>query len=76
MADRVKRQARRQRAEDFWWEPSYAPTSHGGVHDLGDSVEHERSPAVIWVPDPEQRNGWREHWVRGDEKPKKRGMGF
>lgn len=35
--------------------------------------------AVLWVPDPEQRHGWREYYVRkGNNQPKPgaRGMGF
>jgi hypothetical protein len=26
--------------------------------------------AVLWVPDPEQRHGWREYYVRHGPQPK------
>jgi hypothetical protein len=35
--------------------------------------------AVLWVPDPEQRRGWREYYVRRGlehHKPGERGWGF
>jgi len=33
--------------------------------------------AVLWVPDPEQRRGWREYYVRkGGQPPKPGGWGF
>jgi hypothetical protein len=31
--------------------------------------------AVLWVPDPEQRHGWREYWV-DKEKPGVRPLGL
>lgn len=70
---------RRQRADDWdWWEPSYAPTGSGIVHDLSPGQpEREGPPVVLWVPDIERRHKWREHWVKGEpvSKPPKR-MGY
>lgn len=32
--------------------------------------------AVLWVPDPEQRHGWREVYVRRTVQRRRRAMGF
>lgn len=71
---------RRPRADDwddYWWP---ANLGLGTVHDLADSSDDEPSkPAqILWVPDPEQRHGWREWYVSPDKpngKPKGR-IGF
>lgn len=66
-----------KRAEVDWIEPP-APTV--GV---AEAVVDERAPesiaAVLWVPDPEQRRGWREFYIRrqgGSSKPNARPIGF
>lgn len=67
------------RRESDWYDETPAPTvgaahpSSGGddPSDLADFA------AILWVPDPEQRHGWRELWVRKpDAKPASRPMGF
>lgn len=57
-----------------WYGPSYG---HGSIHDLADSEPVGETAAILWVPDPEQRHGWREYYVR-HAKPnaKPRTMGF
>lgn len=42
-----------------------------------DDDEPTCAVAVLWVPDPEQRHGWREFYIRRERKPgQKRPMGY
>jgi hypothetical protein len=66
---------RRADWDDEWW---YSPSlQNGSVHDLADSSPESTTAAILLVPDPEQRRGWREYYVRTD-KPNERHepMGF
>lgn len=50
-----------------------------GVGTTGGGMDPERdAPAgTLWVPDPEQRHGWREFYVmRADQKPRPNAIGF
>lgn len=51
----------------------------GTAHSIGD-VDDEKSPPAgrLYVPDPEQRSGWREHYVpaKAEAKPGARPIGF
>lgn len=41
------------------------------------ATDEERPVAVLWVPDPEQRHGWREYYVkRQPPKPNGKRMGY
>lgn len=63
------------RAEDEWWEPS-APTV-GHASSTGPSDDHDEPLATLWIPDPEQRRGWRERYVYKDKpKPNGKPIGF
>jgi hypothetical protein len=50
------------------------------AHEVGkaeDVSTDERPAAVLWVPDPEQRHGWREYYVKKMKlKPDKKRMGY
>jgi hypothetical protein len=50
------------------------------AHEVGkveESADAERPAAVLWVPDPEQRHGWREYYVKKTQpKPGDRRMGY
>lgn len=46
----------------------------GAAHAIGDGVPG-RVVGVLVIPDPEQRHGWREYYVREDPKPS-RPIGF
>ena len=50
--------------EDYFYGP-YPGT--GSVHDLADSSEEGKTAAILLVPDPEQRKGWREYYVMHDK---------
>lgn len=43
-------------------------------------TSYEQYAAVLWLPDPEQRRGWREFYIRkrngARSKPGERGWGF
>jgi hypothetical protein len=56
--------------------PSSDSVGHGEVTEAGSgSTSTSRPAAVLWIPDPEQRRGWREYYVYRDE-PARRPMGF
>lgn len=74
----MRRSGRQQR--NYWDEDQYwhgPGEGSGSVHDLSDSEESPGTACVLWVPDPEQRHGWREYYVP-NEKPqaKPSTMGF
>lgn len=51
----------------------------GAAHAVAGPVDEPPKPqGVIWVPDPEQRRGWRERYVYPDAKPdaERRPFGF
>lgn len=45
---------------------------------FGPDEETPKAAGVLWVPDPEQRRGWRERYVYAETKPgaERRPMGF
>jgi hypothetical protein len=58
--------------------PSLDSVGHGEVTEAGSgsgSTSASRPAAVLWIPDPEQRRGWREYYVYRDE-PARCPMGF
>ncbi len=60
--------------EDYFFGPYLG---HGSVHDLGDSSPPDETAAILVVPDPEQRRGWREYYVYRDKpNAKPEPMGF
>ena len=55
-----------------------APMQPGHLEPQGAPVFSEFA-AVVWAPDPEQRHGWREHYIRRPDphsKPNTRPVGF
>lgn len=51
----------------------------GQAHGVAPPDDESPEPAgVVWVPDPEQRRGWRERYItkEGEPKPGARPMGF
>lgn len=59
------------------WEDE--PPWYLGVGTTGGGMDPERDATVgtLWVPDPEQRHGWREFYVaRPDPKPGANPIGF
>lgn len=38
--------------------------------------DDDHPAAVLWLPDPEQRYGWREFYVKRPEKPNGKAVGF
>lgn len=68
----------RPRRDDYWYD---APTiiGIGSTHSLSGPDDEPVEPiGRILVPDPEQRKGWREHYVKPAPKPgsKPRSIGF
>lgn len=59
--------ARRNATDDDYWWPmltsGFASSTVGAVDEKPDVA------AVLWVPDPEQRHGWREYYVNRDTSP-------
>jgi hypothetical protein len=63
------------RAEDEWDEVVERPVVGSAAPSA--SGDEDRPLATLWIPDPEQRRGWREFYVRKDDKPNgKRDIGF
>lgn len=49
----------------------------GSAHHVSDQGEDRPRPlATLWLPDPEQRHGWREFYVYPEHKPNRKPMGF
>lgn len=48
-----------------------------GKAEAGDADDHEEYAAILWIPDPTERRGWRDMWIakKKDEKPKHFGYG-
>ena len=47
----------------------------GTAQSIGEA-EHDKPAGRLFVPDPEQRHGWREHYVNQPPKPGARPIGF
>lgn len=52
------------------------PDMERGHAETGPSSEFADVAAVLWVPDPEQRHGWREVYVRRTAQQRRHRMGF
>jgi hypothetical protein len=65
---------------DHEWEYRYTDQYQGlgAGHGLPAEPEARQTRAVLWVPDPEQRHGWREYYVKAEApKPASRAaLGF
>jgi hypothetical protein len=51
----------------------------GSAHAISDNGDDQPRPVgVLWLPDPEQRRGWRERYVMSEVKPngERRRIGF
>jgi hypothetical protein len=61
--------------EPVWVPDNTVTHQEGSIEDVG--TEPERAVAVLWLPDPEQRHGWREYYVKkAASKPCARRMGY
>lgn len=58
--------------EEEWAEAPFL--SLGSVHALTEG-SNDPPVAILLVPDPEQRRGWREHYVEAEE-PERSRIGF
>ena len=47
----------------------------GSAHSVGDP-DRDEPAGKLYLPDPEQRKGWREHYVQKPAKPGARPIGF
>lgn len=56
------------------WEPITPMGGTGVLSSIGEG-EAGAVAAVLWIPDPEQRHGWREFYVRRDP-PRPSRVGF
>lgn len=64
---------------DVWDEEPPQPLQPGKVDMVQEApTEIGQYVARLLVPDPEQRRGWREFWIKRTNQPKPggRGMGF
>ena len=58
-----------------WW-PDTTPHV-GNVVGAGPERDDDAPLATLWIPDPEQRRGWRERYVYSDKpKPNGKPIGF
>ena len=58
------------RGEFEWAEVPY-PTRVQGQAQVSDGSSSDRALARLYVPDPEQRHGWREFYVYPPDKPRR-----
>jgi len=47
----------------------------GSAHSVGEP-ESDKPAGKLYIPDPEQRHGWREYYVQRPPKPGSRPIGF
>ena len=70
------------REEPYWhwdWPGRPDPRMMGvsGVQNLGGDDPKPGVASCLWLPDPEQRNGWREFYIYRDvQKPGQRRLGL
>lgn len=58
----------RPRRSDDWWAPTFLGI--GSAHGISGPDDDPTEPVGrILVPDPEQRRGWREYYVKPEPKP-------
>ena len=61
--------------EPVWAIEDTVSLAVGNAEDVG--TDPERAIAVLWLPDPEQRHGWREYYVKKTApKPGNKRMGY
>lgn len=62
--------------EPLWQPEDTVQSQVGTVEDA--TLDADRPVCVLWVPDPEQRHGWREYYVKrtATPKPGARKMGY
>jgi hypothetical protein len=61
------------KAEDA--EDAQTPQTVGAASDESASTESEPAVAVLWIPDPTERRGWRDLWI-ARKKPERSAFGF
>lgn len=60
-------------------DPASTLMGSGSAHAVsGADDDHDAPAGVVWIPDPEQRRGWRERYVYPAPKPgaERRPLGF
>jgi hypothetical protein len=63
--------------EPVWEVEETVPLVTGSAEPLTTPSTADRPPVVLWLPDPEQPRGWREHMVRRTApEPERRPLGF
>lgn len=63
--------------EPVWDVAQDVEMAHGALSSDVSPEEPERPVAHLWLPDPEQRHGWREHYIWCPERPEpRRHFGF
>jgi hypothetical protein len=67
---------RRAADDDDWWWDETPVTTVGTAIPSSESPSTSTSTPVLWLPDPEQRRGWREYYVPHDDEPEKPPIGF
>lgn len=55
--------------EDFDWQEEGAQRAPFPYNNPDTDEDPKRPAAVLWVPDPEQKSGWREFYVQRVVKP-------
>lgn len=67
---------RPRRDDDDWYPLVYLGI--GTAHAIGEGEDKPDPIGRLYVPDPEQRHGWREYYIRPapQEKPGRRPIGF
>ena len=69
--------SRRHACDDDWdWIDWPTPLSVGFASGADDGDGTDTSMPVLWVPDPEQRHGWREFYCAKPKPAPGPGMGF
>ena len=66
----------KRRAEFDWSEVPYPETMTGTTEAIPAPSSTDHPAGVLWVPDPEQRYGWREVYVQKSSAKPDRPCGF
>ena len=61
---------------EFEMDDEHPVPTIGHAEAVESSTGFDGVAAVLWVPDPEQRHGWREVYVRRTAQQRRRLMGF
>ncbi len=62
----------RARLESTWLDAAPIGTGSAEARRADAPATYDGVLSVLWLPDPEQRHGWREHYIRAPEAPKRR----